>query len=70
MTSWGGVHFDGEARSLVKHQRQKFSNIFTRNQFVGSSLFTSNRKEQGYSVLLSWVMEQMDKHGVLVLAPN
>lgn len=51
MTSWGGVHFDGEARSLVKHQRQKFSNIFTRNQFVGSSLFTSNRKEQGYSVL-------------------
>lgn len=49
--------------SLVKHQRQKFSNMFTSNPFVGSSLFTRNRKEQGYSILLSWVMEQMDKHG-------
>lgn len=49
--------------SLVKHQRQKFSNMFTSNPFMGSSLFTRNRKEQGYSTLLSWVMEQMDKHG-------
>jgi hypothetical protein len=48
--------------SLVKHQREKFS-----NQFKGSMYYSRNWNELGYSVLLSEVMEQIDKHSGLAL---
>ncbi len=53
--------------SLVKFQRNKNGEKLRYGRHFGSSLFTRDSKEQGYSALLNWVMQQMEIHDKPVL---
>nr|WP_315468606.1 hypothetical protein [uncultured Undibacterium sp.] len=51
--------------SMVKYYREKIESERSSTKFWGHSVFTKNPTAQGHSILLKWVMEQMDEHKVL-----